>query len=85
MRILKPGRDQHGWTTEATCTGDGNGGGGCGALLLMEEGDLYRTASNHYDGSREEFATFTCEACGVLTDLKGVPGPVWRRVRQWAG
>jgi hypothetical protein len=41
MKILKKGRPQKGWATEAKCTWEGNGGGGCGALLLIEEEDLY--------------------------------------------
>lgn len=73
MRILKPGRKQYGWSTETKCTGSGNGGGGCGALLLVEEGDLYRTQSHHYDGSSESYVTFRCIWCSVETDLRDVP------------
>jgi hypothetical protein len=76
VKILKPGRDQKGWSTEATCTGIGNGGGGCGARLLVEEADLYQTESNHYDGSTERYVTFKCCSCGVQTDLKNVPSSV---------
>ena len=76
MKVLKEGRPQRGWSTEATCTGAGNGNGGCGALLLVEATDLYQTRSHHYDGSTEYYVTFRCEACGVETDLQGVPRKV---------
>lgn len=69
MKIIKPGRPQKGWAKEFECTGKGNSGGGCGATLLVEEGDLFRTGSHSYDGSSEYCTTFCCEACGVLTDL----------------
>jgi hypothetical protein len=68
MRVLKKGREQKGWATEATCTGKGNGNGGCGALLLVEQGDLFHT----YRCARDEtdtFTTFRCCECGVLTDI----------------
>lgn len=76
MRVLKKGRPQKGWATEAKCTGGGNGNGGCGALLLVEEGDLFETSSGHYDGSTDYYTTFKCPECGVLTDIKNVPSNV---------
>lgn len=72
MKILKPGRPQNGWSKECICTGAGNGMGGCGAVLLVEQTDLYKT----YRHCREEtdtFITFKCSACGVETDITGVP------------
>ena len=68
MKILKEGRPQRGWAKEFTCTGGGNGGGGCGAKLLVEEGDLFRTESHARDETTA-YITFTCCACGVLTDI----------------
>lgn len=68
MRVLKPGRDQRGWAKEFECTGKGNGDGGCGATLLVEEGDLFRTSSCH-QGEVDHFTTFQCCACGVDTDI----------------
>lgn len=74
MKVLKKGRQQKGWASQQICTGNGNGGGGCGAKLLVEQGDLYKTASGHYDGSTDHFVTFSCSECGVMTDLKNYPG-----------
>jgi hypothetical protein len=70
MKIIKAGRPQKGWSKEFTCTGAGNGMGGCGAVLLVEQDDVFRTASHHYDGSSEYYNTFKCASCGVLTDIK---------------
>lgn len=75
MRVLKKGRPQRGWSKEFTCTGEGNGGGGCGAQLLVSETDLYQTVNCCYDGSKDYFTTFSCCACGVETDVK-VPSSV---------
>jgi hypothetical protein len=82
MKVLQPGREQKGWAKESRCTGKGNGGGGCKALLLVDEGDLYLTHSSHYDGSNETYITFRCVSCGVETDLEDVPSGVITRIRQ---
>lgn len=70
MKVIKKGRKQKGWSKRFKCTGRGNGRGGCGAMLLVEEGDLYRTYSSHYDGSHEVYITFSCPCCGVETDVE---------------
>lgn len=74
MKILKPGDGRKAWAREFTCTGKGNGNGGCGALLLVEEGDLFHT-SNSCLGETETYTTFRCPQCRVLTDVS-VPGGV---------
>lgn len=71
MQILKPGRIQTGWSKEMVCSGYGNGGGGCGAQLLVEQDDVFGTESHHYDGSSEYYATFKCPCCYVWTDIQG--------------
>jgi hypothetical protein len=58
-----------GWAKKFKCTGEGNKGGGCGAVLLVEQDDIFYTYSNHYDGSSETYCTFQCPQCQVLTDL----------------
>ena len=78
MKVLKKGRAQSGWSIEAICTGKGNGGGGCGAKLLVSDSDLYETHSSHYDGSSESYTTFSCVACKVETDIN-VPSSVTLR------
>jgi hypothetical protein len=75
MKVLKPGREQKGWATEATCTGEGNGGGGCHAELLVEQPDLFTTSSSCYDETTT-YVTFRCSQCGVYTDIKKVPSGV---------
>ncbi len=75
MKVLKKGREQKGWAEELECTGDGNGGGGCGARLLVEEGDLLHTAS-HAGHETDHYVSFYCHECGVLTDTKAYPGDI---------
>lgn len=79
MKVITPGREQRGWAREEKCTGHGNGGGGCGAILLVEQGDLYKTQS-HCRDETETFITFQCVACKVQTDIKGVPSHVTERL-----
>lgn len=74
MKIITPGRSQQGWSIETECTGSGNGGGGCNAVLLIEEPDLFRTES-HCRDETEVYTTFRCMSCGVETDID-VPGQV---------
>lgn len=69
MQVIKKGRPQKGWARQYTCTGNGNGGGGCTAVLLGEQNDIFVTHSHHYDGSHETYNTFRCSECGVLTDI----------------
>jgi len=73
MKVIEKGRPQKGWAKEFSCTGVGNGKGGCEAKLLVEQDDVFRTDSYHYDGSHETYNTFKCPDCGVLTDIKYVP------------
>lgn len=68
MKIIKEGRNQTGWAKEFACTGEGNQGGGCGAVLLVEFGDLFITSRSSIDETTN-FVTFKCARCGVLTDL----------------
>lgn len=69
MKLLEKGNQQKGWAKKFRCTGHGNGGGGCEALLLVEQEDVFRTFRHYYDGSRESYNTFKCSECGVLTDF----------------
>ncbi len=69
MKVITKGRKQQGWAREFTCTGKGNGNGGCGATLLVEEGDMYITIAHSYDASTDYYNTFKCCECGVETDL----------------
>lgn len=69
MKVIKQGRPQKGWAKKFTCTGKGNGGGGCAAVLLVEQADLYQTCSSAL-GEVETYVTFTCASCGVETDIE---------------
>lgn len=73
MEVIEKGRKQKGWTKKYTCTGKGNGKGGCGAKLLVSASDLYHTYQHSYDGSSEMYTTFSCPLCGVETDIENTP------------
>jgi len=83
MRVIKKGSGQRGWAKEYTCTGKGNGGGGCGAVLMVEEGDLYITSSTCRDET-DYYVTFRCCECGVENDIPtaDVPSRVWQGLRR---
>lgn len=82
MKILAQGRPQRGWAAEFVCTGKGNGGGGCGARLLVEHPDLYYTHHYDYGGGHDMYVTFRCTACGVETDIDRYTGPRITRGRR---
>jgi len=79
MKVLAKGRPQKGWSREYTCTGSGNGGGGCGAKLLVEFSDLYMTYSSCM-GESETHVTFRCMECTVQTDIS-YSGPDYHSIR----
>jgi len=91
VKVLEKGRKQKGWAKEFTCTGAGNGGGGCEALLLVEKGDLYHTYRQDYLGDvYATYVTFTCAECGVETDIdekfRDLPGKqAWLKNRSGGG
>jgi hypothetical protein len=75
MKVLKTGRAQKGWSKQLKCSGRNNGGGGCGATLLVEQGDLFTTSTTDMGGDTDTFVTFKCMSCEVLTDLAPVELP----------
>lgn len=83
MKIIKKGREQKGWASEFECTGSGNGDGGCGAILLVEEEDVYLTSSSALH-EIDYYNTFKCCACGVLTDIpdRDFPGQLRTKLHE---
>lgn len=73
MKVIKKGRSQKGWAKQINCTGKGNGKGGCGAVLLIEESDLFQTSHTDMKGETDLFVTFRCSECKVLTDISTYP------------
>lgn len=83
MQVLEKGRPQKGWSKEIVCTGAGNGNGGCGARLLVEQDDLFKTTSSCRD-EVTTYITIRCSECSVMTDLanneyglNSIPSHVW--------
>ncbi len=66
MKVLSKGS---GWKLQQTCTGGGNGGGGCQSELEVEDGDVFVTARHCYDGSSDYYYTFRCPVCSTNTDI----------------
>lgn len=85
MKVIEKGRGQKGWTKEYECTGKGNGGGGCGARLLVSEKDFYITSRGYMDGSSDYYLTFRCPCCEVETDVNDAPVNVWDKARARGG
>lgn len=79
MRVLVPGRAQHGWAAEVKCEGVpydlGPGikitqNGGCGAKLLVEQNDIYLMSEKcHSDVIA--YVAFRCPSCGVISFVRG--------------
>jgi hypothetical protein len=57
--------------------------GGCAALLLVEDRDLFMTKSSHYDGSTDYYTTFMCPECGTLTDIHQYAKPGLPTFQEW--
>ena len=82
MEIIKKGINQKGWSKKFKCTGARNGGGGCKAILLVSEHDLYTTYEpGGYCENGDECITFKCSCCGVESDVR-VPSSVSERIRE---
>jgi hypothetical protein len=71
MKVLKRGdmSQPSEWTGKYLCTGFGNGGYGCGALLLLTKSDLFHTTSCALDKEMTKHITFLCSECGKKTDI----------------
>lgn len=73
MKVIKQGKFvDNVWKMEHLCTGNGNGGGGCDALLEIELSDLryYPYVDTGSWGSHDSAVLFKCPVCHTLTDLK---------------
>jgi len=72
MKILEAGKVGENWVIQHRCTGWGNGGDGCDALLEIEFDDLRYfpgTGGEVTWGYRDPAVTFKCPCCSTLTDL----------------
>lgn len=73
MKIVK--QPPNWQSRELTCTGAGNGGKGCKAVLLVDLEDLRHFSEREgYMRVYEEAVCFRCPCCGRLTDL---PKDAW--------
>ena len=89
MKILEPGKNgSTTWSMQHRCTGWGNGGKGCEALLELEYEDLRYfegTGGEVTWGYRESAVCFKCPCCGKLTDLGLNDWPTGhKQLRKWS-
>lgn len=80
MKILKPGKD-HVWEIE--CTGKGNSGKGCEALLGVDREDFrYYSGGGYLDRNPE--VVIRCPKCGTTTDVNRADYPQHHRdLTEW--
>jgi len=78
MKVIKKGNPHKAWTRELTCTGAGNGGEGCDAVLEVTFADIYVTSSCDYTGDCDHFKTFCCPCCGAETDISSKTANYYR-------
>ena len=81
MEIIKKGTGQKSWSKEYSCTGSGNGGGGCGAQLLVSLTDIYHIKSTDISGSTDHYYTFKCPCCSVETDISDIPCSIKSKIK----
>ena len=67
MKVLQEG-NPNGWEIERKCTGQGNGGGGCGRRLIVIGNDIFVTTDTSY-GENYYYYTSKCPYCGIYTDI----------------
>lgn len=85
MKILEAGKSTK-WSIQHRCTGWGNGGNGCEALLEIEYDDLRYFQGNNSPtwGGRDPAVSFKCPCCGKLTDIGLNDWPVgYHELQSW--
>ena len=65
---------QH-WAVQIMCTGKGNSDNGCGAVILVEESDLFNTTT-----VTTVQTSFHCTECKANTDIDNVPESIFNRL-----
>lgn len=73
MKVITPGKTSF----EHSCTGNGNGNKGCGAMLEIDREDLrYFPYYDGYMKTLPEAVVFKCPCCGATTDIAKSLWPV---------
>jgi len=88
MKVIKKGEPTQIWSKKFKCTGFGNNRKGCGAILLVDEKDLFKTTRCLMDGSTITYVSFKCCQCKALTDIDNdekvrciVPDFIWKKLK----
>jgi len=87
MKVIKKGKtpEERAWKREFDCTGYGNGNRGCGAVLEVQEDDIFTTYRSSMGRWECNFLTFRCPECGANTDIdnddgaKEMPPHLWKK------
>ena len=83
MKVLQKG-NPNGWDIEQVCTGKGNGGGGCGARLLVSWEDIFLNSHYYINGTSNIYYYSSCPECGIKTDIPGkeIPADVKKKIKE---
>lgn len=68
--VVQEGVEDEQWTLRTKCTGNGNGDGGCGAILVVKPMALFRTRSYFAGRETGSHVTFECPSCRCWTDVR---------------
>lgn len=84
MEVLKEGTP---YAVDITCTGNGNGGKGCGAELRASREDMRWFAEQEFPWRIQPAAvTIRCPGCGTMTDLLREDWPRdYAKLTPWTG
>ncbi len=66
MKVLEMGPK---WSYKMRCTGSGWAGSGCGALLEIEEDDVFESSHTDIAGDTEYYFSICCPVCNQNTDV----------------
>ena len=76
MKVLKKGTQSPDFSVEVTCKGNRISNSGCGALLLVEQADIYLAEyGSGMDDYTEVLYVFTCPECGKENALDKAKQP----------
>lgn len=80
MMINNPACNLANWSVQILCSGKGNNKIGCGAVLLVEESDLFNSTRVIEHDHVVMQTSFCCTECKAHTDIDNVPTEIFNRL-----